>query len=796
MKKRLVSIILICAMVIIMLPIGASATDPTYTVSALTCSNGSVVVSDSSAQEGDIVEVTVRPNSGYIPKAGSIVYTYNNNGVVTKALVNRVSNNTTGTRLYFKMPAANVSVYAEFASHVSNNFTFDIVGSSVKKSGDTFSTGGFDGLRFVSRLYYEYGSRNTGTGVITLKKDGSSVAVSEMGVLYAASSSLGTNSLEYSGVGSNGVNKQVSYTSADPANADFYDVTTAYVDFAATITPGENISDTNYTARSYIKFADGAILYSTERTDFADNVAQRAGLCSTDDTLGNVDVTLTAHNNQQVNGAFGGFGAVIYSWHETTSNGYAAYKQKAYTELDRMQDAGIKKVRVVFPVLQQGHYNFQTKQANVYQDWFMNLWVEMLNALKARGIDDVMINYSWGSSIQTLSNGNLTTVFPAGTDFSSLTLNQQITAYGQLCAAYTDYLLDAGCDNVKSITFFSEPGNGWKVGSSNYQTKQQSALLNFSNVITTYGQCVAAAKSQLTALGRGSDVAVVSGNLSMLYDDWWNVSSWSGYTIANADRAQNWFKTMLGKSTITGNSNAYTYHYYGKYTNPKVSNYSANLTALNAIANDAVSGNSAGVAVSSIMMDEVSVKTGSTNADNNKSTVSPFEATQLAEYLATLMNKGYKGAYLWTFSNITETDNEAQQNMFGLMPNAKSSDSTPYSRYYAFSLISKYMNRCTNVFNGDQSGNCIAAYGSNPSTGKRYIMIANLNNVSKTVKLAFSNAFGEGLTLYRHIYNPSVNFENSKANVIGADKTFAGVTASFIDTLPAGAVAIYTTDNS
>lgn len=782
-------------MVIVMLPTVTSASSQTYTASALSCSNGSVsIASSSSAQEGDIVEVNVRPNSGYITKAGSVVYTYNDGGVVTKALVNHVSGNATGTRLYFKMPAANVSVYAEFISCEQNNFSFDIIGSSVKRSGADFSTGGFNGLRFISRLYCEYGSRNSNTGIITLKKDGVYAPVSEMGVLYAASSTLGTKSLEYSGVG-NGIEKQVAYTSANPAGADFFDVTTAYVDFAATITTGANISDKDYTAKSYIKFSDGTILYSTERTDFANNVAQRAGLCSTDDTAGNVDVNLTAHNNQQVNNDFGGFGAVMYSWTETTQNGVTAYKQKAYTEINRMQAAGINKVRVVFPVLQQSHYDFTNKKANVTEDWFTNLWVEMLNALKAKGID-VMINYSWGSSIQTLSNGSLTTIFPQGSNFqTSLSLAQQITAYGQLCAAYTDYFLDAGCDNVKSITFFSEPGNGWKVGSNNYNTKQQSALLNFSSVIGTYGQCVAATKTQLTALGRG-DVDVVSGNISMLYDDWWKVNQWSGSTISAANQAQNWLKTMLNVTNITNNSNAYTYHYYGKYTNPKVSNYSANLAALNAIKNDAVSGNSAGVSVSSIMMDEVSVKTGTTNADNNKSAASPFEATQLAEYLAMLMNSGYKGAYLWTFSNITETDDESQQNMFGLMPNASSGNNTPYNRYYAFSLISKYMNRCNYVFNGDQSNGCIAAYGSNPTTGKKYIMIVNLNNVSKTVKLSFSNTYPQEFDLYRHIYNPSVNYANSKANVIGIDKTFAGVTGYFIDTLPAGAVAIYTSDNS
>lgn len=781
-------------MVIVLLPIGASATT-TYTVIVLPVTNGTITVSGGTADAGATVYVTITPASGYVTKVGSPVYMYNADGYVTKPLVNRANDGTaddlSGYKMRFTMPAANAFVYAEFVS--SNNVVenFDVVASSVRSSDESFNSGTFDGIRFLSRFYFNSGARNALNGKITLSKGGSLVKVSEMGFLRAASSSLGANELTYSAAGSNGIIKTVCYSLDDPLSAKLFDTTSSYVDFVAEIDSKSDISQTDYTVKSYIKYEDGDIFYSSERTDFADNTAQRLGLCSTADSDSGA-TALTVSNSSVVNSSFGGFGAVIYPWTITCYNGgtvNSAAKARAIEEFDRMQAAGINKVRIIFPVLQVGHYDFTNKCANIPAggDWYTNIWVEMLNALKDRDID-VMINYGWGDSIQSLSGGNLTAVFTTGSSFqTSLTLAEQITAYGQLVAKYTDIFLDAGCDNVKSITLFSEPGNGWK-GSTNAEAKSQSAQLNFDSVITTYGQCVNSVKSQLTALGRGSDVSIVSGNISMLYDsssgyDWWNITSWGGYDFLSA---KNWFRTMVSKSNISSNSSAYTYHYYGKYGNAKISNYTANKTAIDNITGDALA--TTGVNVNDIMMDEVSVKTGTTGAENNKSLVSPFEATQLAEYLAILMNKGYKGAYIWTFSNLSS------DNMFGFMPNALSGDTVPYDRYYAFSLIAKYMNKCEKIYAGTQSNGCITVYGTNASGTEKYLMVVNLNYQNKAVRVNFNTSLG-GATLYRHIYNPSVNTTSARADIIGYDKMFSGVTTSLTDTLPAGAVAIYANTN-
>ena len=149
------------------------------------------------------------------------------------------------------------------------------------------------------------------------------------------------------------------------------------------------------------------------------------------------------------------------------------------------------------------------------------------------------------------------------------------------------------------------------------------------------------------------------------------------------------------------------------------------------------------------------------------------------------MNSGYKGAYLWSFSDF------GGDNYFGFMPNALSSESLPYSRYYAMALITKYMNSCNRIYAGSYSNGCVSTFGKD-SEGHQTLMVVNMNAENKTVTVNFNSSLS-GATLKRHIYNPSFNPITEQANQIGVDKTFTGVSSSLTDTLPAGCVAIYTT---
>lgn len=791
MKKRIISIILSIVLILAIFSLAVSAQQSSFTVSVATLENGTITVDKSQALAGDTVVVTITPNSGYVTRAGSVVYMYEDDGMVTKALVNRADTDTNGTKMRFTMPTNNVIVYAEFIDNTTNSFSFDLVASSVKSFDSSFEKGTFNGIRFLSRLYLKSGNRNTTNGVITLTKNGTRTKVAEMGILYAKTSVFGTETeMNLDNVGSKGIFKSVAYTSEEPLAASFFNTSSTCIDFIAEINGTTALSVNDYTARAYIKFEDGEILYSLERTDFAENVAGRLGLCDTDDSKN--DVALTVSNNTAVNNSFEGFGAVIYPWTTTcldNGNVSSAAKIQAKKELDRMQSAGITKVRLIVPNLMSNRYDFDNKQAKVLtDDWYNLLWVEMLNELKLRDIE-VQLNLGWGTDFSnSMQNKEITNVLGSG--FTSLSFAEQVTAYGQMSAKFVDYLLNKGCDNITSVSVLSEPGAGWK-GTTQDEVKAQSPQLNFDNAITAYGKCVASVKQELTAIGR-SDIKLVAGNISMLYDPtvtveatykWWDNYLWGGqYFLAGKD----WFRTMLSKSTITSNANAVSYHYYGTYNNVKVSNYETNNKVLGAFVSDALKYTNYNP--NDIFMDETSVKLfGATSNNTDKSNVSPFEATQLSEYMSALMNNGYKGAYLWTFSDF------ASNNKFGLMPNALSGNALPYNRYYAISLVTKYFNNCNKIYAGSYEDGCVTVCGEDEN-GNITVVVVNMNNINKTIGVDFEKSLSN-LTLNRHLYNPSVNSVTKQANVIGSDKCFANVTTSFADTIPAGGVAVYTTFN-
>ena len=233
MKNKIISILLAFTLLITCLSIAIYANNSKTAKYAITVSsavkNGTISLNKTSAQPGEVVEVTFAPKDGFITKAGSTTYAYASSGTVTKALVNRVSENAVGKKLYFTMPETSVTVYAEFVSTADNNFSFDMVASSVKSGDETFSTGSFTAMRFVSRMYFDTTVRDINTGYLTLKVDGESKTVKEMGTLYAKTETLGAETeLTVDGVGANGIKNAVAYNSADPLNDKFSDLTNSY----------------------------------------------------------------------------------------------------------------------------------------------------------------------------------------------------------------------------------------------------------------------------------------------------------------------------------------------------------------------------------------------------------------------------------------------------------------------------------------------------------------------------------------------------------------------------------------
>ncbi|MCQ2478983.1 MAG: hypothetical protein MJ091_07280, partial [Clostridia bacterium] len=128
----------------------------------------------------------------------------------------------------------------------------------------------------------------------------------------------------------------------------------------------------------------------------------------------------------------------------------------------------------------------------------------------------------------------------------------------------------------------------------------------------------------------------------------------------------------------------------------------------------------------------------------------------------------------------------------GLMPNLMQSR-IPYRSYYAYTLFSKYI-RDGKIFKGENSQEkelcCTAALNND---GSMAIAVINSGLFSKSFVLNFDKGL-EHLTFYRHLFVCTENYKDDNAIIIPSDKVLKNITGTLKDTLPAGSVAVYTTE--
>jgi len=114
----------------------------------------------------------------------------------------------------------------------------------------------------------------------------------------------------------------------------------------------------------------------------------------------------------------------------------------------------------------------------------------------------------------------------------------------------------------------------------------------------------------------------------------------------------------------------------------------------------------------------------------------------------------------------------------------------PYPAYYAFAILSKYLGgEGTKVFSGSGT-NRIHIAMSQRASGEYSILVVNSDISEADIQINLKSAINR--TLYRHLYNPATIQPTEVAVPIGIDATLENVENKFIDTLPAGGVAIYT----
>ena len=71
-------------------------------------------------------------------------------------------------------------------------------------------------------------------------------------------------------------------------------------------------------------------------------------------------------------------------------------------------------------------------------------------------------------------------------------------------------------------------------------------------------------------------------------------------------------------------------------------------------------------------------------------------------------------------------------------------------------------------------------------------LVANMNSESRNININLEKGLGD-VELYRYMYSPNDVKLSAAAKIITADKGFENVDKNLIDTIPGGAVVVYST---
>ena len=160
------------------------------------------------------------------------------------------------------------------------------------------------------------------------------------------------------------------------------------------------------------------------------------------------------------------------------------------------------------------------------------------------------------------------------------------------------------------------------------------------------------------------------------------------------------------------------------------------------------------------------------------------------------MNAGLESSLLWTLFDQQWPNNDCTRpesgyydgdHRWGTMP-VLTRSLTPYLSYYAFTLISKFVDRGSKVYKGVTDGGVSATMAENKA-GEITIIAVNGEDVDAQFKMDFKKGINK--TLNRHLFDPNTLIPNEKAEIIKADKTFE-VANRLSDTIPPYGVVVYT----
>lgn len=536
------------------------------------------------------------------------------------------------------------------------------------------------------------------------------------------------------------------------------------------------------------------IILTEEEVDRADDLLEDIDLDI--DDIGFIDESdfddfiteqiLTLKNSKPVNKTFMGFGAIYYPWIYWKDDAGRNYTdEQRQIELDRLVDSGITWIRTMIYARPEW-YNKNEGTWN-YSGEHYNGLVKFLQEIDKRGID-VLINYEWGGAIQPDSNGNMT-IFNDSTLNKMGTMDDRIEMYGDFCTTFTQKLKEDGINCVKYITFFSEPANSKELGGQ-YGTEQfQTVYLD--QIVPSYAKIIKCVHEHFSDAGIRNDYKFVGNNQSVYY--YINLYTWEQ------------LKPLY--DAVKDYIDEYDYHFYNRLANPKGATYDDFAIIPESYSADVKK--HLGIDANNTWIDEFNIlHNGTDGAFKSLSDRyggiyalkdEPFTATQLANTLLAFLNNGYKTAAIWTFANTLWPNSSTTGGEFnsgvmldGLMPNLIESQ-VPYNAYYTYSMIARYCKDAKAVYSCDMddadglAASCV--YGKDGSVTV-FVVNSNLHDVD--YKMKFESKLSNAV-MYRHLYSPDEFESDTSAKPIGVDRVLINVTDGFADSIPAGAVAVYTT---
>ncbi len=256
---------------------------PANTITVQQATGGTVSVSKTTGlTAGETVTVTVSPNSGYMLKAGSLIYT-TQEGDVRKILNNNQSTGDVyggaGNVFTMVVPVGATTVTAEFVSTATNNYQFGTIATAVRRVD-----GKVDAVRFLNRLYID--GLDLTADSLTVRHNGQLRTVTQIGVLMTRGHKDALTLDDYnaykSGQASAKVWHALSYKNTS-STLFVLEYTDRYMDFIinmSTTTPhNPSFLLRDYTICGYMMLDNGEIIYTDAMWDnAADAMAREAEL--------------------------------------------------------------------------------------------------------------------------------------------------------------------------------------------------------------------------------------------------------------------------------------------------------------------------------------------------------------------------------------------------------------------------------------------------------------------------------------------------------------------------------------